>query len=622
MKLSQIKSPKDIKSMSIDELNQLCAEIRTYLIETVSKTGGHLSSNLGVVELTVALHYVFDSPKDKIFFDVGHQCYTHKLLTGRYDVFPTLRSFGGIAGFEKRSESVHDVWEAGHSSTSLSAAFGFAVARDLNNGKYAIVPVIGDGALTGGMALEALDQIGASRDNMIIVFNDNNMSISRNVGAISNGINKLRTSKAYTGSKRALKSILEKNQFGEVVLDSLTNVKENVKQSVVDTSIFGQFGIDYIGPFDGHNLKDLITVFQSVKNHVGPIVVHVVTTKGKGYPLCENDTEGYWHGVGAFDPLTGASLSILPKQHLLWSQIVSETVTRMAKTDRNICAITPAMITGSKLEKFFALYPERAFDCGIAEEHAATFAAGLAISGKRPFLSIYSTFLQRAYDQINHDICRMDLPVLIGIDRAQLAGEDGETHHGVFDISILSSLPNLIMAQPKDAVECQNMLYTAFQQKHPFALRYPKGSVVYQEVDAYQTVEIGKWEMFLEGSSPDAYIISYGPEVDRLVQKLKINSVNIAVVNARFFKPLDEEMIKEIAAARKPVFSYEIDMLKGGLSSSILEYCNDNGLSMPIKRFGIGDHYVTHGSVNALKKSLGLDINTFCNEVIREVYRQ
>ena len=621
MKLEQIKSPKDLKSMSVDELNDLCAEIRTYLIETVSKTGGHLSSNLGVVELTVALHYVFNSPKDKIFFDVGHQSYTHKILTGRYEQFPTLRSYGGIAGFEKRCESEHDVWEAGHSSTSLSAAFGMAVARDLNNQKYAIIPVIGDGALTGGMALEALDQIGASRDNVIIVFNDNNMSISQNVGAISNSINHLRTSKIYTGSKSAVKSLLQKNNFGEAVLDSLTDFKEGVKKSVVDTSIFGQFGIDYIGPFDGHNLKDLIQVFRIARKHEGPIVVHVITKKGKGYPLCEDDKEGYWHGVGAFDPQTGAALSTLPTHHLSWSQIISETVTRLAKKDKDICAITPAMITGSKLEKFFALYPERAFDCGIAEEHAATFAAGLAISKKKPFLSIYSTFLQRAYDQINHDICRMDLPVVIGIDRAQLAGEDGETHHGVFDIGILSAIPNMILTQPKDAVEAQNLIYTGFHQSHPFAVRYPKGSVVYEEINNFQMMEIGKWELLKDNDTPDAYVITYGPEVDRLYQKFKINHLNIAVVNARFIKPMDTEMLLDIAKDNKPIFTYEIDMLKGGLGSAILEFYNDHGISCRIHRFGIGDNYVTHGSLNALKKALHLDINTFCESVIKEVYK-
>ncbi len=622
MKLSDIKSPSDLKKLSLNELNDLCAEIRTYLIETVSKTGGHLSSNLGVVELTVALHYVFNSPKDKIFFDVGHQCYTHKILTGRYDSFPTLRQYGGISGFEKRSESEHDVWEAGHSSTSLSAAYGMAVARDLNHEHYQIIPVIGDGALTGGMAFEALDQIGASKHNMIIIFNDNNMSISRNVGAVSNVLNKVRTARPYTNSKKTLKAILQTSNFGETVLDGLTNIKENIKKSVIDTSIFGQFGIDYIGPFDGHNIKDMVNVFQIAKNHEGPIVIHILTKKGKGYPLCEQDREGYWHGVGAFDPLTGASLSVLPEEHLTWSQIMSETLVRMAKNNKDICAITPAMITGSKLEKFFALYPERAFDCGIAEEHAATFAAGLAISKKRPFLSIYSTFLQRAYDQINHDICRMDLPVVLGIDRAQLSGEDGDTHHGIFDIGLLTPLPNMILAQPKDAMEAQNLLYTAFTQNHPFGIRYPKGSTVYREVSDFQKIPVGSWEILADTDTPDAYIITYGPEVDRLYQKMHTNNMNIAIVNARFFKPLDAETLIQIAKSRKPVFTYEIDMLEGGLSAEILEFYNDHDMKVHIQRFGIHDRYVPHGSVNTLKKALSIDINSVCADVINAVYRK
>ncbi|MBR2685689.1 MAG: 1-deoxy-D-xylulose-5-phosphate synthase [Erysipelotrichaceae bacterium] len=622
MKLSEIKSPSDLKKMNVNELNQLCSEIRSTLIETVSKTGGHLSSNLGVVELTVALHYVFDSPKDKIFFDVGHQCYTHKLLTGRYDSFSTLRQFGGISGFEKRCESVHDVWEAGHSSTSLSAAYAMAVARDLNHENYSVVPVIGDGAIASGMSFEALDQIGGSKHNLIIIFNDNNMSISKNVGAISNVLNKVRTAKPYTNSKKTLKALLQTSNFGESVLDSLTQLKENIKKSVIDTSIFGEFGIDYIGPFDGHDIKEMINVFRLAKTHEGPIVIHLLTKKGKGYPLCEEDKEGYWHGVGAFDPLTGASLNILPEEHLTWSQIFSETLTRMAKKDPRICAITPAMITGSKLEKFFALYPERAFDCGIAEEHAATFAAGLAISNKRPFLSIYSTFLQRAYDQINHDICRMDLPVVLGIDRAQLSGEDGDTHHGVFDVGILTPLPHMILAQPKDSIEAQNLLYTAFHQNHPFGIRYPKGSVVYEELEDFKEIPIGSWEILCDSDKPDAYIITYGPEVDRLYHKMHTNNLNIAIVNARFFKPLDTQCICKIAASKKPVFTYEIDMEKGGLSSSILEFCNDNDLKMHLTRYGIRDQYVTHGSVNALKKSLGIDINTVCNDIIAKVYNK
>lgn len=615
MKLSEIKDPSVIKEMSVEEMNDLCQQIRSYLIETVSKTGGHLSSNLGVVELTVALHHVFQSPTDKIFFDVGHQCYTHKLLTGRYDSFPTLRSFNGLSGFQKRKESEHDVWEAGHASTSLSAAYGMAVARDLDHENYHIIPVIGDGSITGGMALEALDLIGTSDHKVIIIFNDNNMSISKNVGGINNAFARLRSSKSYTNLKKDVKSILQESGIGEAVLQQMQNIKDAFKKNVVDDSFFGEFGLEYFGPVDGHDLNQLIRILEVAKEHDGPVVIHVSTVKGKGYALCEDDKQGYWHGVGTFDPQTGMSLSSLPREHMSWSQIISETLVRFAKKDKDIVAITPAMITGSKLEKYFALYPDRSYDCGIAEEHAATFAAGLAISNKRPFLSLYSTFLQRAYDQINHDICRMDLPVVIGIDRAQLTGEDGETHHGVFDIGILRPLPNLILAQPKDSIEAQNMLYTAFHQSHPFAIRYSKASVIYHELNEFEMIPIGSWEIFNETEETKAYIITYGNECDRFIQKVKINQLPIAIVNARFIKPLDENMLLKIANANKPIFTYELDMLTGGLSSAILEFYNGKGITNRLYRYGIHDEYVQHGSLNVLKKELRLDINTFFEEV-------
>ena len=615
MNILNIKEPMMIKDMTYDELVELCTDIRSFLIETVSKTGGHLSSNLGVVELTVALHYVFDSPNDKIIFDVGHQCYTHKILTGRADRLNTLRSFGGIAGFEKRSESVHDVWEAGHSSTSLSAALGMAIARDLNHETYHVIPVIGDGALTGGMALEALNQIGATNHKLIIVLNDNNMSISPNVGAVSKIFSQLRSSKSYTSIKKDVKGVLKSSTVGETILSGMQNVKDMIKKNVVDDSIFGEIGINYFGPFDGHDLRELINIFEAAKKHDGSLVIHVMTQKGKGYSPCETDKNGYWHGVGSFDPNTGLALTTIPSEHMSWSQVISETLVRLAKVDTDIIAITPAMINGSKLEKFFALYPQRSFDCGIAEEHATTLAAGLAIAGKKPFLSIYSTFLQRAYDQLNHDICRMDLPVVIGIDHAQLVGEDGETHHGVFDIGILNPLPNMIIAHPKDAIEAQNLLYTAFSQKHPFAIRYSKSSVIYHEADNFELVPIGTWSIFNETSTTQAYIITYGDDCDRLIQKFKINELDYAVINARFIKPIDQKMLNELVKKNKPIITYEIDMLKGGLSSSIIDYLSDQHLHADIYRFGIDEQYVQHGSNVQLRKSLHLDTNTFIDQI-------
>ena len=620
MDLNKISGPEFLKNMSIKQLNDLSFDIRKFLIESVSKTGGHLSSNLGVVELSVALHRVFDSPKDKIFFDVGHQCYVHKILTGRAKDFPTLRQYKGLSGFQKRCESKHDVWEAGHSSTSLSAALGMAVARDLNNQNYSVVPVIGDGSMGSGMSLEALNQIGAEKRNMVIIFNDNNMSISQNVGALTDGFSKLRSSRPYNSLKTDLKTSLDKNVVGKTVLNTLINVKDTIKSSVVDAGIFGEFNLEYLGPVDGHDMKSLIQILQVAKKHNGPVVVHVLTKKGKGYPYCEEDSDGKWHGVSAFNVATGVVNSSLPENHLSWSQVFSETLIDFAKTNQDICAITPAMITGSKLEKFFALNPTRSFDCGIAEEHAATFSASLALSGKRPYFCVYSSFLQRCYDQINHDICRMDLPVVIGIDRCGLVGEDGPTHHGVFDISILNSIPNLIIAQPKDAKEAQNLLYTAFNQKHPFALRFPRGTVPYSKNIQMENIAIGSWTMFNANANSKCVVITYGTDVDKVLSKVVTNQLDVIVVNARYFKPLDTDLINKIISMKLQIITYESDMLKGGLSSSILEYINDQNLNVKIHRIGIKDEYVTYGSMNQIRKEAKIDIN-YLIDVINTVIK-
>lgn len=618
MDLTAIQDPSFLKTMNNKQLRALAEDIREFLIENVSKTGGHLSSNLGVVELTIALHKVFDSPQDKIFFDVGHQCYTHKILTGRAAQFPTLRQYQGISGFEKRQESEHDVWEAGHSSTSLSAALGMAVARDLNHQDYHVVPVIGDGALGGGMALEALNQIGSEQRNMIIIFNDNNMSISENVGVLTQNFAKLRASKGYNNLKQDLKVALNRNNVGQAVLEGLQNIKDAIKNGVIDTGVFGEFGLEYLGPVNGHDFKSLIQILEVAKKHQGPVVVHVLTKKGKGYSYCEEDHDGRWHGVSAFDPESGKSLTGLPEGHLSWSSVISEALIAQAKKNPDIMAVTPAMITGSKLEKFFALFPERSFDCGIAEEHAATFCAGLAVSGKRPFISLYSSFLQRAYDQINHDICRMDLPVVIGIDRAGLVGDDGETHHGVFDISIQRSLPNLILAQPKDAAEAQTLMAAAFAQQHPMAIRYPRGSVHFTELKDPQPTEIGTWTVFNEEPGNRCVVMTYGPDVDKVLSKVMTNSLPVTVVNARFFKPLDEALLMRLCQGGLPVVIYETDMLAGGLSSAVLEWCCDHHQNLEIHRLGIPDQYVPQGSMNRIRKQVGIDILS-CFEEVRKI---
>lgn len=615
MKLYDIKDPDDIKGMSLDELENLCQDIRSFLIENVSKTGGHLSSNLGIVELTVALHYTFFSPKDKIFFDVGHQSYVHKILTGRAGSFSTLRQHKGLSGFQKRYESEHDVWEAGHSSTSLSAALGMAVARDLNHENYHIIPVIGDASLTGGMALEALNQIGYENKNMIIIFNDNNMSISKNVGAMDAAFTRMRTSKPYITLKEDISSTLSGSKIGKSVLENLRSFKNSVKDNVVDTSLFGEFNLDYIGPVDGHDLKTLIKILRAAKKHHGPIVVHVITKKGKGYSYAENDKFGKWHGVPQFDIKSGMFLSKMPSGHASWSEVIAKNLQYLAEKNEDIVAITPAMISGSKLTEFFHSYPERSFDCGIAEEHAITFAAGLANSGKRPFVSIYSSFLQRAYDQINHDVARMDLPVVIGIDRCGLVGEDGETHHGLFDVSMIRSMPNMILCQPKDAREAQQLLYTAFHQQHPFAIRYPRGNVPFTVSDTIEEVRIGSWTKWSYAEKSKVIVIAYGSDVDKIISKATVNAQPITVINARFFKPLDEEMMQEIMNSKLPVIIYETDILAGGLSSAILEYSNDHSCKKHYDRIGIGDHYVEHGSLPLLRKSEHIDMNSLFERI-------
>ena len=616
--LNDIQDPSFLKTMNVQEMEELADEIRKFLIGSISRTGGHLASNLGVVELTIALHYAFSSPRDKIFFDVGHQSYIHKILTGRASRFSSLRKYKGLSGFEKRSESEHDVWEAGHSSTSLSAALGMAVARDLDHQNYHIVPVIGDGALGSGMALEALNQIGAEKRNIIIVFNDNNMSISRNVGAMSQGFSKLRTSKAYTGFKQNMRRSLRTNNIGQTIYNGLKAVKDNFKEAVIDGGIFEEFGLDYIGPVDGHDIREMIRVFEMAKSHEGPIVVHVITQKGKGYQPCENDREGKWHGVGPFDIKTGNPLFEVPHGYQNWSTLMSNSVLELARENEDIVALTPAMITGSDLRRFFAEFPDRSFDCGIAEEHAATMAAGLAISGKRPYLSIYSSFMQRAYDQINHDIARMDLPVVVGIDRAGLVGDDGETHHGVFDISILAPLPNVILAQPHNAEEARNMLKTAFDQPHPFFIRYPKGIVKDPEDETFRDIEIGSWEMFNGKEDNKVCLLTYGDNVDAVLDKVTVNDLPVTVVNCRFFKPLDTDMLDAIAASGKKIAVYETDMLSGGLGSLILSYYNDKNIQANVRRFGLKDEYIQQGGSGQLRKEQGIDLGSVLDAVLKE----
>lgn len=599
MNIYDIRSPKQIKDLSINELETLADDIRTFLIENISKTGGHLSSNLGVVETTLALHYVFDAPKDKIIFDVGHQCYTHKILTGRSTQFSTLRRKNGISGFQKRCESEYDCWEAGHSSTSLSAALGFAGARDLLNDDYQVVALIGDGALSSGMSMEALNDIGAQQRKLIIVFNDNNMSITPNLGGIERRITDVRTSKFYRNTKKDVKSVLRQNKFGTNVLKSIVSIRDHLKEEIIKAPLFEEFNLNYYGPVDGHDIKALINAFEAAKDAEGPIVIHTITLKGKGYSFAQEDETGAWHGVSPFDVKTGKSFAKAPKDEISWSECISNTLLDFAKDDKKIVTITPAMAQGSKLLEFQKQYPDRFFDCGIAEAHAITMACGMACGGLKPFVSIYSSFLQRAYDQINHDMARMKLPVVVGIDRAGLVGDDGETHQGIYDISMLRSVPNLVLSQPKDAIEAQNLLYSGFLFNGPFCIRYPRGYVKYKRVKEYTPIEIGTWEKFIVGDNPSSIVITYGPEVDRVISKAKENNISIIVVNARFFKPLDTNMLDELFALNLPITVFETDCEIGSLSSGVLEY--QNKVKNEITILGIKDHFVQHGSIRSLR---------------------
>jgi 1-deoxy-D-xylulose-5-phosphate synthase len=608
-------NPKVVRKMTKSELKHLAMEIRAFLIESISQTGGHLSSNLGVVEVTLALHYVFDFSIDKLFIDVGHQAYVHKIVTGRAARFHSLRQFNGLSGFQKFAESEFDHWESGHVGTALSGALGAAIAQSIDGKHNQIVTLIGDGSVANGVSFEAINHIAYSKQKVIIVLNDNNMSISKNVGAFANILSKMRASKSYRGIKYDIKSLLGTSKLGKSTSRLLHQTKEFIKHRIIKTNYFTDFGFEYYGPVDGHSFTALINAFEAAKSSDKPVVVHVVTTKGKGYEFSEQDDNGKWHGVAKFDIDSGETTEITNDSQCSWSKAIADTVQGKMAENEKIFVITPAMINGSKLENIFNDYPSRSIDTGIAEEHAATLAAGLALAGKRPFLSIYSTFLQRAYDQINHDICRMNLPVLIGIDRCGLVGEDGPTHHGVFDIGILRPLPNIVIAQPKDYHEAVLLINTALAFNGPFAIRYPRGNVKISECDIHAQVTIGSWESITIGLEPKSIIITYGPQVDIISTAIMQNQLSALVVNARFFKPLDESMILWLVDQGLPMIVYEVDQQIGGLGSAILEFINTQNLHPRIKVFGIGDHFVEQGALHLLKQVENIDSMAVINYI-------
>ncbi|MGM0791708.1 MAG: 1-deoxy-D-xylulose-5-phosphate synthase [Bacillota bacterium] len=610
MDLLSIKDPSFLKGLSNKELEDLSQDIRNFLIEKLSVTGGHIGPNLGVVELTIALHKCFESPKDKFLWDVGHQSYVHKILTGRACEFDTLRQYKGLCGFPKRIESEHDVWETGHSSTSLSAAMGMVIARDLKKEDSHIVPIIGDGALTGGMALEALNHIGHEQKNMIVILNDNEMSIAPNVGALHNVLGKLRTAGKYQWVKDELELLLKKvPAVGGKLASTAERVKDSLKYLLVSGMFFEEMGFTYLGPIDGHNFEELFETLSYAKKTEGPVLLHVVTKKGKGYSPAEKDTVGTWHGTGPYKIDTGDFVKPINPPPA-WSKLVSETVRKLARKDSRIVAITPAMPVGSKLEGFASEFPDRMFDVGIAEQHAATVAAGLATQNMKPFLAIYSTFLQRAYDQVVHDICRQNLNVFIGIDRAGLVGADGETHQGVFDIAFMRHVPNLVMMMPKDENEGQHMVNTALAYDDgPIAMRFPRGNGIGVPMDeTLIKIPIGTWEVLKEGD--DAAILTFGTTIPMAMEaadQLERQGYSIKVVNARFIKPLDKKMLSEILSLNMPILTIEEAILQGGFGSAVLEFAHENGFHQAaIERMGIPDEYIEHGSVKELLEEIGL----------------
>ncbi|HJF33056.1 MAG TPA: 1-deoxy-D-xylulose-5-phosphate synthase [Sporosarcina psychrophila] len=613
MELIEITSPSFIKKLDKEQMMELAAEVRKFLIEKLSVTGGHIGPNLGVVELTIALHRHFDSPDDKIIWDVGHQAYVHKILTGRAGNFDSLRKYKGLCGFPKRIESDHDVWETGHSSTSLSAAMGMAAARDIKGDSNYVIPVIGDGALTGGMALEALNHIGHAKTNMIVILNDNEMSIAPNVGALHAVLGKLRTAGKYKSAKDELEYILKKiPAVGGKLATAAERVKDSLKYLLVSGVFFEELGFTYLGPIDGHDFNDLERNIQYAKKMDGPVLLHVITKKGKGYSPAEDDKIGTWHGTGPYKIETGdfvKSSSTAPS----WSGLVAETVRTIAREDRRIVAITPAMPVGSKLESFATEFPDRFFDVGIAEQHATTMAAGLATQGMKPFLAIYSTFMQRAYDQMLHDISRQNLNVFIGIDRAGLVGADGETHQGVFDIAFLRHMPNLVIMMPKDENEGQHMVKTAIDYAEgPIVMRYPRGNGLGVTMDeTLHPIPIGSWEVLREGQ--DGVILTFGTTIPMALEAANIlftKGINVKVVNARFIKPLDTAMLDTIFASGKPIITVEEAVLAGGFGSAVLEYAHDTlQTAVPVRRMGIPDQFIEHGNVDDLLEEIGMTSN-------------
>ena len=618
--LEKIQKPNDIKKIPADQLPALAEEIRKFIIESLSKTGGHLASNLGVVELTIAMHRVFDLPKDKLIWDVGHQSYTHKILTGRKDGFETLRREGGISGFPKRSESDCDVFDTGHSSTSISAGVGYVRARELKKENYSVVSIIGDGALTGGMAYEALNNAASLKSNFIIVLNDNEMSITENVGGMSSYLSGLRTASAYTGFKMDVTKALNRIPgIGPGMVDAMRKTKSSIKQIIIPGMLFEDMGLTYLGPVDGHNIPQLIKTFQEAKRFEGPILVHVLTQKGRGYePAMRHPAR--FHGAGPFDVKTGLPVG---KSNPTYTDVFSTVMRKMGDRRKDVAAVTAAMMTGVGLKRFSNMFPDRCFDVGIAEEHAVTFAAALSLGGITPVVAIYSSFLQRAYDQIMHDVCMQNLHVVFAIDRAGLVGYDGETHHGIFDLSYLGSMPNMTILAPKNLWELSDMIKFAVDYDGPIAVRYPRGEAYTGLKEFRAPICLGKSEVIHEGSRVALLAVGSMVKMAEEVQKqLKERmDMDAALVNARFVKPIDEELLRSFADTYELVVTLEENVKDGGFGERVLAFAEEEDLPFGVEIIALPDRFIPHGSVSYQMKQVGFTSEDICGR-IEEYYRK
>lgn len=618
--LERIQKENDIKKLNSEELECLAEEIREFLVEKVSKTGGHLASNLGVVELTMALHLICDLPKDKIIWDVGHQSYTHKLLTGRKEGFEDLRSYGGMSGFPKRKESQCDAFDTGHSSTSISAGLGYVRARDLKHEDYTVISVIGDGSLTGGMAYEALNNASNLKTNFIVVLNDNHMSISENVGGMSRYLANLRTADIYTGLKKGVTNALQQVPvMGDRMIEHIRKTKSSIKQLVVPGMFFEDMGITYLGPIPGHNLPMLCKALKEAKKVEGPVLLHVMTTKGKGYEPAETAPDKF-HGIGPFDIESGKVLA--KKDGDTYTDVFGKVLCDEASRNPDIVAITAAMADGTGLARFKKHYPNRFFDVGIAEEHGVTFAAGLAAGGLKPVFAVYSSFLQRGYDQLIHDVALQNLPVVFGVDRAGLVGSDGETHQGIFDLSFLSNIPNMTVMSPKNKWELADMLRFALQMNSPAAIRYPRGKAYDGYEGCRERISYGKSEWIFEGK--EIAILSVGHMFEEAVKtrdKLIEQGYEPTLINMRFIKPIDEAMIEKVCQTHKLIAVIEENVQTGACGERVSEYVMRKMLPSHVLTLALPDDYIEHGSVDVLRKMTGIDSESMSEKII-ETYKE